>query len=653
MTGPAAALVVPERRLIWAFVAAMGAELAARLVCEQVAAGTEDPEEATDVLATARARRLEAEAALPPDCGWRRTTDGLSPLERDVVGVLLCLGEEVALPRLLTAQRIPLHEQARVGRLLSLLVPDPVERLEARGIFAADAPLFQKQLLLPVSLGRHDRLVDVELRLTQTATAMLLDDESPFGHLCPGLSVDRPTERLDRLVASDEVHEALRRLVRAARSVADGVPLPDAGLTYGTGLVAFFVGPAGTGKTLAARAVAGEAGVPLVTMGVDGEGTWHSQAEWLRVAVHRAEADGAVLLVDECDRFLVEQEDEWTAPALLPILESARGVVILATNRPVSVCEALRRRVASEVAFPPPDAAARTRIWRALLPEGCPADAHELGRRYRLTGGHVKNAVLDVLRAGPPTHEALAQAAERRVASAERSYEGMVAVEPVEPRPALAEAVSLVVKAQTDPWLRRLRELGEVGAPVVMLEGRDQYELRSAAEELVAASGFAWAQYWSTFEMFGSQARIAERIRTLRVSHAAAVVLLDGDGDTDPTGVIHRMFAASSLVVLIWPGVCRPPVALRERSWVRLVVNDAGGGPGRTLQRAEIPHALPPESPAVTGATLAQAVAAARARGAERVEEEDLRCALRGRGVAPLFDAAPVAPIPPPSGTGA
>jgi hypothetical protein len=637
VTGPAAAKVVPERRLVWAFVAAMGAELAARLVCEQVAAGTEDPEESADVLATARVRRREAEAALPPDCGWRRTTEGLSPLERDVVGVLLCLGEEVALPRLLSAQRIPLNEQARVGRLLSLLVADPVERLEARGIFAADAPLFQKQLLLPVSLGRHDRLADVELRLTQTATAMLLDDDSPFGHLCPGLIVDRPTERLEGLVASDEVHEALRRLVRAARSVADGVPLPDAGLTYGTGLVAFFVGPAGTGKTLAARAVAGEAGVPLVTMGVDGEGSWRSQAEWLRVAVHRAEADGAVLLVDECDRFLVEQEDEWTAPSLLPILEAARGVVILATNRPVSVCEALRRRLATEVAFPPPDAAARTRIWRALLPEGCPADLHELGRRYRLTGGHVKNAVLDVLRAGPPTHEALSKAAERRVLAAEQSFEGMVAVEPVEARPALAGAVSLAVKAQTDPWLRRLRELGEVGAPVVLLEGRDLYELRTAAEELVAAAGFAWVQYWSAFELFGSQARIGERIRTLRVSHAAAVVILDGDADSDPTGVIHRMFSASTLVVLVWPGSARPPAALRERAWARLVLNDSGGGPGRALQRADIPHALSADAPAVTGATLAQAVAAARARGADRVEDQDVGMVLRSRGAAPLF----------------
>ena len=84
--------------------------------------------------------------------------------------------------------------------------------------------------------------------------------------------------------------------------------------------------------------------------------------------------------------------------ALLGLLERQDGLIILATNLPGALDRAVARRLTYSLAFPAPDAATRTAIWRRHLPESLPRegelDVDRLGRRFVLTGAGIKNAVL-------------------------------------------------------------------------------------------------------------------------------------------------------------------------------------------------------------------------------------------------------------------
>ena len=83
---------------------------------------------------------------------------------------------------------------------------------------------------------------------------------------------------------------------------------------------------------------------------------------------------------------------------LLRELERHDGIVILTTNRPHDLDTAFQRRIRYHVNFPLPDAAIRAAIWRHLLPDNAPVgddvDLDALGRAFKLSGGHIRSAIL-------------------------------------------------------------------------------------------------------------------------------------------------------------------------------------------------------------------------------------------------------------------
>jgi SpoVK/Ycf46/Vps4 family AAA+-type ATPase len=72
--------------------------------------------------------------------------------------------------------------------------------------------------------------------------------------------------------------------------------------------------------------------------------------------------------------------------------------VLLTTNNQSSIDDAFRRRLRFRIEFPAPDANERKLLWQAMLPPEVPVadDVHfdELARRYEMTGGFIKNAVV-------------------------------------------------------------------------------------------------------------------------------------------------------------------------------------------------------------------------------------------------------------------
>ncbi len=179
----------------------------------------------------------------------------------------------------------------------------------------------------------------------------------------------------------------------------------------GLGLAFHFAGPPGTGKTIAAEAIAATLGRELLVVRyAELESRWAGQTAKHVAAVFRAAADAnAVLFFDEADaiagrRFTnltqgYERDSNATVAVLLNELERFPGVVIFATNLATNIDPAFERRIRHHIRFEMPGPSERERIWRAQLhatktPLAPDVNFAELGDRFQRAGGDIKNAVL-------------------------------------------------------------------------------------------------------------------------------------------------------------------------------------------------------------------------------------------------------------------
>jgi SpoVK/Ycf46/Vps4 family AAA+-type ATPase len=135
-----------------------------------------------------------------------------------------------------------------------------------------------------------------------------------------------------------------------------------------------------------------------------------------------------VLLFDEADAIAArrstsvdygfQRESNTVVSVLLQELEWYNGVVIFATNLAANFDPAFERRIRTHVLFEMPAEAERAQIWRVLLhpartPLAADVDFQALARRYEVSGGDIRNAVLKA---------ALAAAAEPGLDSAKRIH---------------------------------------------------------------------------------------------------------------------------------------------------------------------------------------------------------------------------------------
>jgi len=83
---------------------------------------------------------------------------------------------------------------------------------------------------------------------------------------------------------------------------------------------------------------------------------------------------------------------------LLQRLDTFEGVAVLTTNFGTAIDPAFKRRLSCRLTFPFPDDDARELLWRVHLPEKLPRagkfDLAALARRYRMSGGYIRNAAL-------------------------------------------------------------------------------------------------------------------------------------------------------------------------------------------------------------------------------------------------------------------
>lgn len=182
---------------------------------------------------------------------------------------------------------------------------------------------------------------------------------------------------LEEMVLSEEVRALLERICQAVlrgdQLAAWGLPRQREGVT------AVFHGPSGTGKTMAASAIAQRLGMPLLRADLSqimdkyvGETEKH-----LGLLFRSAREHHCVLLFDEADSLFGKRaavstgQDRYanlSTAYLLQEIEQYDGVAILSTNLLGSFDEAFLRRLHYIVRFGMPDAGLRELLWRRALP---------------------------------------------------------------------------------------------------------------------------------------------------------------------------------------------------------------------------------------------------------------------------------------------
>jgi AAA+ superfamily predicted ATPase len=222
-------------------------------------------------------------------------------------------------------------------------------------------------------------------------------------------SLVAPAFTLDDLVLPPDVRAQLDEVV--AHVALQDVVLDDWGfrrrLPRGQGVAVLFGGPSGTGKTLAAEAVAAALGQDLYRIDLSSVVSKYigETEKNLAVAFDEAERAAAVLFFDECDSLFgkrTEQHDahdRWAnleVNYLLQRVETFTGLVILATNRRAALDEAFLRRLRFSIRFELPDAELRRELWRRAFPGAAPTDDLDLDALAagELAGGPIQQAAL-------------------------------------------------------------------------------------------------------------------------------------------------------------------------------------------------------------------------------------------------------------------
>jgi ATP-dependent 26S proteasome regulatory subunit len=180
-------------------------------------------------------------------------------------------------------------------------------------------------------------------------------------------------------------------------------------ISLGKGLSALFVGPSGTGKTMAAEVIAGQLGLELFKIDLSclvSKYIGETEKNLSRV-FEEAEQSNAILFFDEADSVFgkrSEVKDSHDRYAnievnyLLQRMEEYEGVVILASNYQRNIDEAFTRRIRFIIEFPFPDDDYRRRIWQKVFPEHTPLgediDFDFLAHKLKLSGGNIRNIAL-------------------------------------------------------------------------------------------------------------------------------------------------------------------------------------------------------------------------------------------------------------------
>ncbi|KAH7157913.1 P-loop containing nucleoside triphosphate hydrolase protein [Dactylonectria estremocensis] len=177
------------------------------------------------------------------------------------------------------------------------------------------------------------------------------------------------TKAINNLV----IKEAEKKLILSFVAATNAAGFDDFVPGKGKGMVMLLAGPPGTGKTLTAETVSEHVKRPLYKLGVSDLGTKVNDVERnLKHALKRCALWDAILLVDEADVFLEARttdslERNQMVSIFLRLLEYYDGIMILTTNRHLTLDPAFESRIDVIIGFTELDEPSRSKIWHNFL----------------------------------------------------------------------------------------------------------------------------------------------------------------------------------------------------------------------------------------------------------------------------------------------
>ena len=251
------------------------------------------------------------------------------------------------------------------------------------------------------ALNDHDH---VALEDVQTACSSL--NQQTLENLATRITADCTW---DTLIVSDSTRAELETLIRRCRHRETLLSELGRGFTGASrGVRALFGGCSGTGKTLAARIIAGELGLDLYRVdlsAVVSKYIGETERNLSRLFA-RAEEQDIMLLLDEGDSLLTARTDvrssndryaNMETNYLLQRLEQYEGIILITSNAISRIDSAFQRRIDVVIDFEVPDAGQRQRLWHLHLPMSHQVSVSLLRQtalRCQLTGGQIRNAAL-------------------------------------------------------------------------------------------------------------------------------------------------------------------------------------------------------------------------------------------------------------------
>jgi hypothetical protein len=287
--------------------------------------------------------------------------------------------------------------------------------LDGTVLDGASVDLGNQFRLTPEQIGRASAVA--QAKATAAGRALRVDDLRAGSRAQNAAGLERLARRVaprvgwEDLVLAGPVVTQLRDLasrVRQRERVLDEWGMGRRS-SKGRGVKALFAGESGTGKTLAAEAIAGDLGLDMYVVDLSTVVDKYVGETEKNLDRIFAEADrvNGVLLFDEADALfgrrseVKDAQDRYAnveVAYLLQRMESFDGLAILTTNLRANLDEAFARRLDAIADFPMPEEEDRQRLWELNLALGAPlADDIDLGflaAQFKLSGGSIRNIVL-------------------------------------------------------------------------------------------------------------------------------------------------------------------------------------------------------------------------------------------------------------------
>jgi len=294
-------------------------------------------------------------------------------------------------------------EPVDVATILAFLSPDLASQISNRKSFYKDAVLVRDHIIHVSTKGVQGDLSSCPVEIDRRMVDFIVGLDSEVHHLVDGSHLYLPQTKMGAVVLPEETKTLITRTVRSLGLFKKSKQQFKLAETIASsGLVMLFYGDSGTGKTMTANAIANLLGKKLLLINFPSLGG-EQAAGFVRMIFRESKINDAVLFFDECES-IFESRDRATqrdVNMLLTELERHDGMIILATNRPFDLDEAMHRRITLAIEFSKPDHVLRQHIWKSLLPASLPladdVDLAALAMRYELSGGFIKNAILTAL----------------------------------------------------------------------------------------------------------------------------------------------------------------------------------------------------------------------------------------------------------------